>query len=255
MFWRSLLLISLVLSTCAGVSVESATAAILWRGDFATGNLEQWNFGSQSKSPNRIVVARASQTNGRYAARFTVRPGDTRVAGSGPHERAEVLQFAALTNGSEGEEQWWAWSTRFAKQFRPAAGFNIFTQWHHTGSRCSPPVAFYVRGKKLGVSTRGGRLRSDCSYPHRGGWTLVDKLNKKRWYDFVFHVKWSSKPDVGFVELWVNGELVVPKTRVATLYRGQSVYVKQGLYRSGSRRPAVVFHHGMRLGESRGDVR
>jgi len=51
---------------------------------------------------------------------------------------------------------------------------------------------------------------------------------------------------VGFVEVWVNGRKAVPKRYTATLYNGQSVYVKQGFYRNPSGRTHVVYHDGLR---------
>ena len=40
-----------------------------------------------------------------------------------------------------------------------------------------------------------------------------------RWHDFVLHVKWSSDPSVGFVEIWYDGQHVLNRTSVQTMYR------------------------------------
>ena len=51
-------------------------------------------------------------------------------------------------------------------------------------------------------------------------------------------VKLSSDPSVGWIELEVNDQLVIPRKGAAVLHDsdpdGQSVYWKQGLYRSQS---------------------
>jgi hypothetical protein len=48
------------------------------------------------------------------------------------------------------------------------------------------------------------------------------------WYDFVYHVRWSSGPD-GFFDAWVNGARVLSH-QGATLYVGQGVYLKLANY-------------------------
>ncbi len=100
---------------------------------------------------------------------------------------------------------------------------------------------------------RGGDLDSDCQYEHYQLFVLYD-IEQNRWYDHVLHVKWSSDPSVGFVEVWVNGVNVVPKTHAATLYTGQEVYVKQGFYRGDSSLTTEIIHDGLIRGESLADV-
>ena len=161
---------------------------------------------------------------GKYAARYEVRPGDDDVAGSGNGERTEALVLRG-TRGREGDEQWWAWSTMFASDFSASnSDWNIFTQFHNSGTS-GGRVEFYVNGNTLGFTSHGG----DLGNPTARNWKIGDKTNGK-WYDFVFHVKWSTSND-GFVEVWLDGNKVVPLTNTPTLYVGQDVYLKQGYYR------------------------
>lgn len=75
------------------------------------------------------------------------------------------------------------------------------------------------------------------------------------WHDFTWHVKWSSDPNQGFVELYYNGDLVVPLTNCATMYPGMQVYLKQGLYRNANIVPdGIVFHDAMIKGDWLDDV-
>ncbi|MBA2536063.1 MAG: heparin lyase I family protein [Actinobacteria bacterium] len=58
---------------------------------------------------------------------------------------------------------------------------------------------------------RGGSLNtSTCWSSSSRHWGLA-RLRRARWYTFTLHVKWSSNPSVGFVEVWLNGRKVVPK--------------------------------------------
>lgn len=222
-----------------------------WRGDYETGDLSQWR-GAQAL-PGRITIVRSPVREGTYAARFVVRPGDKPINASG--ERTEVFTH---TGESEGSESWWAWSTLFPDEFDPHADteWNVFTQWHQTGRTCVQPTSFHVdteaRPATVALRVSGGSL-SACRPAYERRFVLAE-LDRNRWYDFLFHVRWSADPDVGFVEVWLNGLPVVPKTHTATLYSGMGVYLKQGFYRGRYPRPTVVYHDGTRRGSSFPDV-
>jgi hypothetical protein len=215
---------------------------LLKRLDFESGSLRQWA-GIQA-APGRIRVVPSPVRQGHFAAKFTVKPGDHPVSGG---ERAEVWWNS---HEHEGTESWWRWSTLFPKGFHPNRGYwNFFTQWHHTGTTCMPPVSFTIANPappaKLRLQIWGGRLNtSTCSPQYQHLWN-IGKLRRHHWYRFVFHVKWSSYPSKGFVSLRVNGHTRVPKTHLATLYRGYGVYVKQGFYRGESLKTTTLYHDGL----------
>jgi hypothetical protein len=237
--------LGLCIALFVGAAVLPADAAIVQRLNYETGNLGQWT--AVQALPGRASVVRSPVRQGRFAARFVVRPGDDPIGASG--ERSEVL---ALTGEGEGVESWWAWSTRFPRGFRPNPGsWNVFTQWHHTGSLCTIPVSFVVdkpSGARawLKVVVRGGRLNvQSCEAETQREWRVVP-LRRGRWYDFRFHVRWSANQSLGFVELWVNRKRRIVLTATATLYRGEGVYLKQGFYRGAGSWSAAVVHDGMR---------
>ena len=58
-------------------------------------------------------------------------------------------------------------------------------------------------------------------------------------------MRWSADLAVGFVELFVDGRAVVPRTAMATLYRGQTAYAKQGLYRAPGTATSRILHAGL----------
>ena len=253
-FYRETLIAMLALALLGAALVampSTAKSTIGWRGDFETGNFSQWTNGVQAKDASRIRIDSSLTRQGRYAGRFEVRSGDNNVAGSGSGERSEVLVTTSLTDGYEGREAYWAWSTYFPQTFdSPSGGWNAFTQFHHSGSTGQVNVHFAVNDKtRIGLRVLGG----DPSSPVRKDFTLAS-LERGRWYDFVLHVKWSSNPSVGFVETWVNGQLVVPKTFTPTLYPGQGVYAKQGYYRSAYAGTTVLYHDGMRRGSTYDEV-
>jgi hypothetical protein len=64
------------------------------------------------------------------------------------------------------------------------------------------------------------------------------------------HVMWSDDPSVGYVELWIDGRLVLPLTHVPTLYSSSPAYWKQGLYETASSYAASDYELGVRVGSS-----
>jgi hypothetical protein len=72
-------------------------------------------------------------------------------------------------------------------------------------------------------------------------------VTRGAWHDFVLHIKWSANSSVGFVELWYDGRLVVPKRFTRTLYSSADTnYLKMGLYRDEATNPIqVLFHDGV----------
>jgi polysaccharide lyase-like protein len=239
--------IALVMLACISGFAGSAEAAIGWRGNFETGSFSQWDLGVQAlQGPAEVVSTRAR--DGRYSARFEVRPNPDPDARGG--ERSEIL---TQTGEQAGAESWWAWSTYFGEDFRPTEGthWNIFTDWHNTAPSGQANVHFEVNTLTspwtIQMRTFGGQQDQNQQI------FVLSDFKRNAWVDFVFHVRWA--PDnTGFVEAWVDGRHVLPRTNTPTIYEGQGVYLKQGLYRDRSSVTSVVYHDAMRRGTSFADV-
>ena len=173
------------------VTAPPASAGIVKRLDFETGSFGQWT-NIERAARSRIAIVRDPVHQGHYASRFTVKPGDHPVSGG---ERAEVY---FNSNERAGQTSWWRWSTYFPRSFHPnPGGWNIFTQWHHTGTSCTTPVHFQVRRlqgySRLELQVWGGQLNtSTCEPQYKRLWTL-GRLHRNRWYRFV--VKFHSRGD------------------------------------------------------------
>jgi hypothetical protein len=209
-----------------GVS-SPALAGVVWRGDFETGNRSQYS-AAQMVSADRLQVVSSPVAEGQYALKATVIQGDDPINSSG--NRNELYY---LSNETAGAEYYYRWKVMFAPDFPSVRTWQIFTQWHHDGCCGSPPVEFYVNGEQL-------RLRLTDSVD---AWTAP--LVRGVWHEFIFHVKWSPDPAVGFIELWHNREKAVPRRNLATMYAGTKNYLKLGLYRSETiTQVGVVYHDG-----------
>jgi len=226
----------------AALAPARAEAGVLKRLDFESGGLGQWSY--VQALPHRISVVTSPRRQGEYAARFTVKPGDSPVGGTG--ERAEL---SALTNEHAGVLSWWRWSTFFPRSLNPVRGtWNIYMQWHQTEDACPPPVQFTIdasnRPAIMYLKLRGGRLNTRTCAPGSMKTFRIGTLRKNHWYRFVFKIKWSPDKSRGFVALRVNGKRRA-RGHAATLYKGQGVYVKQGYYRGPSSKTSVVYHDGL----------
>jgi Polysaccharide lyase len=199
-------------------------------------NADPSRYGAQRVAPDRIraVTAPFPVAEGKYSGRYEVREGDNPVCcGS----RAEIL---VQTSEDEGDDRWYTWATLFDDSFPTNGGWQVVTQWH-SGIDGVPPMGFYAEN-----GTYYLRTSSDTS--GNGIKRLWEtKFQKNVWYRIKLHVKWSSNSSVGFVEMWVNGQLVTPKTFTRNMYSGSGNYFKQGYYRQfGIGGTGVVYHDGFR---------
>jgi polysaccharide lyase-like protein len=240
---------------------------IIWRGDYENG-FEGWNLHEVSKaSPSyvgensrddpcrrardfsgedRLRIVTSPVRQGRYAARFVVYNGDRPICSTGNR----VQHLRRSVNESEGDENYYKWSTMLAPDFPFISDtWQIITQWHGPGGGTQPPVYVFVEGNAIGFRTVEHDSRGQ-SLASRTFWRAP--INRGKWHDFVAHIRWSFDRSEGFVELWhrLEGERqytqVVPKIYGRTLVEeNEGVYFVPGYYRgphAGS--PGVVYHDG-----------
>lgn len=220
----------------ASTSPPPPSGGVVWRGDFETGDLSQFSR-AQMVSADRLQIVSSPVRQGSYALKVTVKQGDNPIGASG--NRNELVR---LTYEPTGSEYYYRWSTMFAPDFPAPATWQLFAQWHHSGDSGSPPVEFVVNN---------GQILLYCSSTPVWSAPLV----RGAWQDFIFHARWSPDPNVGFVELYKNGQLVLPRRYCATQFPGMVNYLKTGLYRNSTITPTgVLYHDGWIMGRSLADV-
>jgi hypothetical protein len=246
---------------------EAAGTQAVWRGDYDTGNFSQWSelqasrtnrtYSTSAVGDSAGTIVGGPVREGAHAAKFVTYPHES----NSPTDRAEVYTSIGTTQGLEGRERYYAWSTMF-----PAAGnddgfwsrggdFNVFTQWYSTHNTCGggPNVQF-------GIDARPGRGGSkiyadlssinsrDCDGRQRSTHKTLGRLRFDVWYDFIAHIKWSTNPSVGFLEVWMDGVQVVPKTFARTIADSQGAYWKQGFYRAPFSHTNTVYQDAAIIG-------
>ncbi len=209
-------------------------------------------FAEQAKAAGRASLVRIAR-DGTKGVRLHTKPGDSNVAGSGEAERNDLRLSQAATDCYEGREQWWAHSILFPSDYvDPPMSTDSTWNWgmvfdfHNSapgGGQANfqinawPASALYSdRPTGLGFQVAHGSQSSPTVYR-----APIGPVVRNVWYDFVYHVKWSSGSD-GFFTAWVNGAKKMDY-RGPTLYAGQGCYLKLANYHTVFGQASSVIHH------------
>jgi hypothetical protein len=202
-----------------------APAEVIWRGDFETGTTEQWKAPPKSDA---VKVVKEPVREGKYALRID----GTSAAKRGENDRIEFQHQPKPPGTAEGTERYFGWSVYLPKKLTDAhhsmGYFETRNSWRQL-------MAFEANGEDLKFSTR---------VPYKLHWTGKGKLTPGRWHDFAVHVLWSRDPEKGFVEVWFDGEKVVPLTKTATLLDENVAFFQIGFFRKSSDvAETIIFDH------------
>ncbi len=168
---------------------------LLFSGDFETGDLSQW-FNNQS-CPDAITIVTNPVHSGKYAAKFTVSDDDTKSnCPKSPTDdpRAQLLAYKF----SEGDEFYFSMSTYFPSDFP------FISEWFGIAQIYGPP---YGGTPTIGIGINGDKLQYHVHYDnkHFTLWKSHPIAKGKSWETIILHIKLSTDRNVGFVELWHNG--------------------------------------------------
>jgi polysaccharide lyase-like protein len=255
----------LLLTFIAGIVLAVAAPAygtILWRGDFNSGDLSQWQ--AVAARPGDAAIVRRPLWEGHFAFRSHVGPRscpldtDKNPGGGCKRERAIVR----VNSGEvEGTTSWWRWAVRWPRTYRAAyRKFNIFATWH---PRCLPRgcqanLQFdldrnrrHVRRLYPHLTVHGCTIGNNCGHTIR-----IQPLLRSKWHRFLMRARWSRGAD-GLVQLWVDGRYR-GALRGSNMYsdippsQGKDVFPVFGLYRGHASFDASVYIDGvMRMGRLR----
>jgi hypothetical protein len=255
------------------VAAEYATAPVggspAYIMDYQTGDFSQWYEQHYLYSTQQAIVTTPARSGYPYSAQFIVAPGDA-MYGATDAERSDVITSVAQTgNVSEGDAQWYAWSSFFPTgtyvdtnaESPVGNGWLEFTEWHHDNlygpanimimlNQGTPVTArLAVNGQSLTVDPLNPGLRI-AGYVNDWNLGLIP-INS--WVDFTVYIVWSTDPTLGHVTVKMNGTQVADVV-CPTLYPGMSVYLVQGIYRSNCTRTHTIYHTGTRRGSTEGSV-
>jgi Polysaccharide lyase len=201
----------------SGLAIEAdsaKTASPIWRGGYETGDLSHWPVNFCVAAHSCSVSTHPAAPQGRYSARYEVRPGDHKIANGC---RAQSSRGADYRSG----EYWFRVRTRFPKGYRSSRAYwQIVHQWHESSSEGGVDLAMFItaglRPELSGES--GGR-----SYKYWVGPALSTGV----WHDFVYRIRMARDPSRGFAQVWLNGKR---QRMVGGGYRAHGATTSQGLW-------------------------
>ena len=196
--------------------------------------------------------------DGPTAVQLTTQPGDINIAGSGSNERADLVLARSSTYCNQGQDEWWAHSLMFPPGYVPPPVASVWN-WgalfdFHNSSPGGGQPNFMVYATPTGLELHMAGGANTVNRPSDPGYysIAIGPITKNVWYDFVYHVKWSSGSD-GLFQAWLNGQQVMNYSG-ANLYVGQSCYLKIANYHTELGVPVSVVHSRVVMGHTQADV-
>src|SRR6184192_2134545 len=227
-----------------------------WSCEFAN-SATDCGFYLQAAASNRAAVVGPGR-DGSTAIELTTHLGDIDIAGSDSNERADLALSPSSRYCNQGQDEWWAHSLMFPPGYVPppvAAVWNwgaLFDFHNSAAGGGQPNFMVYATPTGLELHMAGGA--TTVNRPSDPGYysIAIGPIAKNVWYDFVYHVKWSSGSD-GLFQAWLNGRQVMNYSG-PNLYVGQSCYLKLANYHTPLGVPISVIHSRVVRGATQADV-
>jgi hypothetical protein len=207
--WGAALLALAMLAACghspAPQAPHTVPGVLLWSGDLETGDLSQfqktpWN--TVGGPPPKVV--QDPVRSGRYAVELALNGATASDEGICCGSRNEIEpKFRDMV---AGDDLWFAFSTYLDAKFPTYhSDFQAIVQFKQNFDG-SPP---------LEMDVEEGEFSIEGGYGHPGGplefHKSVGRADTGRWIDWILHVQFSPDPTVGYVEVWRDDQLVLPR--------------------------------------------
>jgi hypothetical protein len=225
-----------------------------WRGDGETADKKKEWAKQTVAADNRIQISGSPVSQGQYSYRVELQPGDNpsgcrATLASGMTSQRGWSPAHLIKNG---DEAYYGFSIYLPSDtFKKLDKWRLLLQFKGQNSG-SPPIALNVSNDTWLLNSRPTVKSSNLHI-----WKAP--VIKDAWEKFMMHVKWSTDPKVGFIELYYNGQLVLPQLYTSTIHvkDGKPVtnFVALGIYRDSSISVTdVVYHDGFVAGQSYEEV-
>jgi hypothetical protein len=206
--------LAVLLLAVLSASAATVSAEVIWRGDFETGDTSQW----KGAPKEGVAVVKDPVREGKYALRID----GTDAAKKGKLDRIEFQHQPKPPGTADGTERYFGWSVYLPKKLTDASHSLAYFETRNSWSQL---MAFEVKSEDILFTTR---------VPYKQQWSGKGKMTAGKWHDFAVRVLWSRDPKKGYVEVWFDGEKVVPLTKTATLKDENVAFFQIGLLRETS---------------------
>jgi MYXO-CTERM domain-containing protein len=234
------------LSTLAAAALATtltagASAAPVWTGDFETGNLNQWN---TTLNGEHISVVTSPVLQGTRAGKVQL-TNDARW--SNGIKRVELNHKPAAGRTAEGAQTYFAWSFYLPEALAADPPTQI-GYWESENSY-NQMMSFEVVGQRISFATR----KPD----NKVHWEANGAVTPGVWHRIALHIRWSTNPNQGSVDVWFDGKQVVTGGKAQTLADNNAHFTQIGLLRNPSEftdSPVIVLDDAVE-GDTLEDVR
>lgn len=184
-----------VANTSSSTGTSTSTSGLVWNGDLSTNSFSQYPW--LWACPGGVTLTPSVPFMGKPGAKFTVSDTSNSTFCPGQvftHNPASSLLTPALFGN--GDDRYISFATMFP------SGFPYITNWFQVGEIFGPP---YGGSPTIGIDVKGNQLGlwRDATHHFDNPWHTTIQPNK--WMDVTLHVKFSTDPGIGFVEIWLNG--------------------------------------------------
>ena len=215
----------LLLALCA-----TASAEILFKVDFETGDLSQWaktGTRGQNATPRNIQLVTNIVQEGKYAAKFTIHgddvfnPQQMRVQVGGPQitvaEGSDTYMsfYLYMADAPKDRDNFFYWEGA-----PPPKWDNVMTWWVEPNAAATGTLIKYGTGN---LGRNGTEWQAD--------------FTTGKWHQMAMHIHWSEDPTKGNTRLWFDGSLVLDK-KLKTKGPESVYFCQPGIHRS-PHRPSV----------------
>jgi hypothetical protein len=211
------LLIIIVLSALTGL----AQAEVFWRGDFESGDTNQWTY---RLNPVGINVTTKHKAAGKFAAHIVIRGGAEYLWNDNSALNRVELQYKPdALRTAEHSDSYFGWSFMLPRPF--ANSRHEFGYWESSGTY-RQVMRFNLSGNDIGFQL------SDQS---EQSWNSRNILKPGHWHDIAMHIHWAVDSATGHVSIWFDGVQVVKRIHAQTLVSvDESMFIQLGILRDRS---------------------
>jgi len=213
-------LLPLACTSIVALSVMPASAAVVWTGDFETGDLSQFDY-ILNGEVNGSVYASAVQEmvlQGRWAARIELHNDAVWPNGL---RRVELQHVPDPARTAEGATTCFGWSFYLPEALPEDPGHSL-GYWESQNSY-QQMIAFNANGDDIRFITQQPQYTEH--------WVAQGVLTPGVWHRIAMCVLWSQDPAVGRVDVWFDGEQAVTAAAAKTLADGNPHFAQIGLLR------------------------
>jgi MYXO-CTERM domain-containing protein len=202
------------------LAATPASAAVVWTGDFETGDLSQFDYVLNGQVDGNVYASAVQDLvlQGAFAARIELH--DEAVWPNGLR-RVELQHLPDAARTAEGATTCFAWSFHLPEALPEDPGHTL-GYWESQNSY-QQVMAFNSNGDDLRFITQ------QPSYTEH--WNAEGVLTPGVWHRIAMCVLWSQDPGVGTVDAWFDGEQVVTAAAAKTLADGNPHFAQIGLLR------------------------